>query len=162
MWTSGISRVLLKAQSLSAPRTCNVSLPSATDQSTNGRLLRPTWLQLRPPHRISNNTSSRPSRPVSLAELFDHRYHENLQYQNPRRAAGFVKIPAEPDRNRDHASLHLTAPLFFIPMVFLKRQRLDRKACSAPQRRLQARPQPCVNLLSHRGTGLYLRLAAVI
>ena len=34
MWTSGISRVLLKAQSLSAPRTCSVSLPSAIYKST--------------------------------------------------------------------------------------------------------------------------------
>src|SRR5262252_9718510 len=38
MWTSGISRLLLKAQSLSAPRILNVSLPSAIDKSTNGRL----------------------------------------------------------------------------------------------------------------------------
>jgi len=38
MWTSGISRLLLKAQSLSAPRMFNVSLPSAIDKSTNGRL----------------------------------------------------------------------------------------------------------------------------
>jgi hypothetical protein len=32
--SSGISSELLKAHSLSAPRTCNVSLPSATDTST--------------------------------------------------------------------------------------------------------------------------------
>jgi hypothetical protein len=39
MWTSGISRVLLNAQSLSAPRTCNVRLPSAIERSTTVALL---------------------------------------------------------------------------------------------------------------------------
>src|SRR5579872_3666551 len=34
----GISRLLFKAQSLSAPRTCSVSLPSATERSTIGSL----------------------------------------------------------------------------------------------------------------------------
>src|SRR5215469_9496644 len=44
MWTSGISRLLLKAHSLSAPRTCNVSLPSATDNSTEATPLSLTRL----------------------------------------------------------------------------------------------------------------------
>src|SRR5258708_2433548 len=37
--TNGISRLLLNAQSLSASRTCSVSLPSAIDKSTTDRLL---------------------------------------------------------------------------------------------------------------------------
>src|ERR1039458_2894582 len=34
MWRSGISRELLKAQRLSAPRTCNSRLPLVMDRST--------------------------------------------------------------------------------------------------------------------------------
>src|SRR5579872_5007154 len=57
MCLSGISRLVLNAQSLSAPRTCNVSLPSATDKSTKAILPR----SVHPDHNLKKESGPPPA-----------------------------------------------------------------------------------------------------